>query len=168
MALLNTDNPYALRFLLDDTIYAFDTSAEELMDDVITTSAQQVSFNYLGSNNKNILYLVEHPTDAYFSPAAYEAFSKTILALGLSFDDIAVFNLSCITEETTFETLQHFFKATKVILAGPKPQKIGLTELSLNTSIQLEQVKVLYTYSFEEMLNDVNKKKVFWQAVKAL
>lgn len=169
MALLNTDNPYALRFLLDDTMYAFDASPHEPKDDDTRYKPlQRAAFSYLGSNNKNILYLVENGREAYFSPEAHEAFSKTVFALGLSIDDISVLNLSSMREETSFEDLFSFFKPSKVIFAGPKPQKIGLEDIALNNSTQIKQVKMLYTYSFEEMLSDVHKKKIFWQAVKAL
>jgi len=167
MALLNTDNPYAVRILMDDIVYTFDTF-EENSTTKSENIAQPAYFNFIGKNKKAILYLVESEKDDYFSPAAYDAFNKTILALGLTMDDIAVFNLSGISTETSFEILTAFFNPSKVILAGSNPERIGMPHLSLNTSIHLDQVKILYTYSFEEMLNDIDKKKLFWQSVKAL
>ena len=43
----------------------------------------------------------------------------------------------------------------------------NLTE-SFNVFMDQENVKVLYTYSFEEMLIDTTKKRMFWNGIKEI
>lgn len=166
MTQLNTNNPFALRYLMDDTLFAFEFDAPINLDQPTRTT--HLSFSHLGANKNRILYLIENEAENYFSPAALDAFSKTLNALGLSLEDVAVLNLGQVKEDLVFEDLCAFFNPHKVIFAGASPIKMGVKDLAMNVASTQETVKLLYTYSFEEMLLDTTKKKLFWQAVKTL
>lgn len=166
MTQLNTTNPFALRYLMDDTLFQFEVESPLLEQAIAETS--RPSFDILGANKSRILYLIENLAESYFSPTAQDAFIKTLHALGLALDDVAVLNLAQVGEEINFETLFTHFNPQKIVLAGPSPNKIGVNGLSLNIVSSQQSIKLLYTYSFEEMLTDTNKKKLFWQAVKSL
>lgn len=172
MTHLNTTNPFALRYLMDDAIYNFQMVDNSLDTPVTTNSAvleePATSYTFLGENKKRILYLIEDQQNEYFSKEALEAFSKTIQALSLFMADVAVMNVSRQAMEVTFEKLLHFFNPQKLIFAGPSPGQFGLTQLSLNQATEAKNIRVLHTYTFEEMLQDVNKKKTFWTQIKSL
>ncbi|HWV72795.1 MAG TPA: hypothetical protein VN040_13800 [Pseudosphingobacterium sp.] len=168
MTTLNTNNPYALRYLLNDTVYAFEITKkdEELNEEPLVEVSSY--YEFLGENKKQILYIVDNQAHTYFSSGALDAFSRTINALGLSMEDIAVFNIAKHTSIINFDQICTYFNPQKVILAGASPTQLTLNNLSLNNPITLNNVKILYTFSFEEMLTDIERKKTFWQQVKTL
>jgi len=166
MTSLNTRDPAVLSYFMDETLYGF-----EEVDKAVTPQIPNgvpIIINFLGKNEKNILYLIENQQNDYFSAAAHEAFTKTIAALGLILDDVAVLNITALKSEISFEELTAFFKPKKIILAGSSPNKLGLSDVSLNTPVSQNDITVLHTFSFEEMLTDMNKKKLFWHCVKTL
>lgn len=165
MTQLNTTNPFALRYLLDDLLFDFEADFPAATEQ--SPNIDRPTFNVLGANKSRILYLVENMTEGHFSPAALDAFTKTLHALGLALDDVAVLNLAQIEAGVNFEDLCSYFDPQRIIFAGPSPAKVGIDGLSLNVASSQQSIELLYTYSFEEMLTDTNKKKLFWQAVKA-
>lgn len=168
MTTLNTNNPYALRYLLNETVYDFEITKKDREPNEEPLVEVSPDYQFLGGNKKQILYIVDNQADAYFSSGALDAFSKTINALGLSMEDIAVFNIAKHTPIIDFDQVCTYFNPQKVILAGASPTQLTLNNLSLNDPITINSVKVLYTFSFEEMLTDVERKKTFWQQVKTL
>lgn len=163
MTILNTKNPYALRYLINDTIYKFNIPVESKQ--ILETST---TYQYLGENQKHILYIVSNDEQQYFSPEALSAFSKTIGALGLSMGDVAVLNVSQQNSLIDFDQITVYFNPHKIIFSGVSPAQFGLSDLSLNNAITMNNIRLLYTFSFEEMLYNTDKKKIFWQQVKTL
>jgi hypothetical protein len=47
------------------------------------------------------------------------------------------------------------------------PTKIGLPEIALNKAGQKDTVKILATYGLEEMRNNPDKKREFWNIMKS-
>ena len=167
MTTLNTNNPYALRYFLNETVYAFAIAKKDDEPKEEPLVKPSPVYQFLGGNKKQILYIVDNQAHDYFSTGALDAFSRTINALGLSIEDIAVFNVGKHSP-TYFDQICTYFNPQKVILAGASPTQLALNNLSLNDPITLNNVKVLYTFSFEEMLTDTERKKTFWQQVKTL
>ena len=168
MTTLNTNNPYALRYLLNETVYAFEITKKDKEPNEEPLVEISPIYQFLGGNKKQILYIVDNQAHAYFSTGALDAFSRTINALGLSMEDIAVFNIGKHTPIINFDQICAYFNPQKVILAGASPTQLTLNNLSLNDPITIDNIKVLYTFSFEEMLTDTERKKTFWQQVKTL
>jgi len=166
MTTLNTNNPYALRYLLNETVYAFEITKKDGEPNEEPLVELSPDYEFLGGNKKQILYIVENQAHAYFSSGALDAFSRTINALGLSMEDIAVFNI--VEHTINFDQICAYFSPQKIILAGASPTQLTLNNLSLNDPLTINNVKVLYTFSFEEMLTDIERKKTFWQQVKTL
>ncbi len=173
MTLLKTNQPQALRYLFDESLYSVG------MDTLITEKAALrngeadqdtiQSVDFLGENQRRILYIIEETAYSFFSEAALDAFTKTILALGLSLDDVAVFNLATHPNSTfSRDQLVDLFHPEKIIFAGTPPLRLGFEGISLQVATQAAGMKILHTYSFEDMLQDVQKKKQFWQAIKLL
>ncbi len=149
---------------MDDTIFDFEVDSAQ--EGVLASDPTQ-PFSFMGMNKSRILYLIENAEESYFSPSALDAFTKTLHALRLSVDDVAVLNLAQIERKLNLDEIVSFFNPQKIIFAGASPVKMGLTDLEVNRASMQQAVQLLYTYSFEEMLTDTNKKKAFWQAVKA-
>lgn len=166
MTSLNTRDPAVLSYFMDETLYDF--GAIERKPTSHLPEQVPMAVNFLGKNEKNILFLIENHQDDYFSAAAYNAFAKTITALGLTLDDVAVLNITALKTEINFAALTTFFKPKKIVLAGSSPNKLNLSDVSLNTPVNKNGIKTLYTFSFEEMLTDMDKKKLFWHCVKTL
>jgi len=166
MANLNTINPTALQLLINETLYSFPVS--DVREPAIAEESASPSFAYLGKNKRKYLFIVFEPNHPFFSEEALAAFSKTIAALGMAMSDIAVFNLASSSGTVDAATLFTFFDPKKVIYLGVSPQVLGLTPLTPNTPSQKNDRTSLFTYSFEEMLNDTQKKKTFWLQLKNL
>ncbi|MFC6103781.1 hypothetical protein [Olivibacter domesticus] len=168
MTTLNTNNPYALRFLLNETVYAFEIAKKDEEPNQEPLAEVSPAYQFLGGNKNQILYIINNSKHEYFSTAAHDAFSKTINALGLSMEDIAVLNVGNYPPVLYFDQICTYFDPRKVILAGASPTQLALNGLLLNDPTTLNNIRVLYTFSFEEMLTDIEKKKTFWQQVKTL
>ena len=146
-----TGDPVALRYLMTETIFGIGEPLDATPED---TTPQ---FSYYGGNRRHFLFLTHDPQNKWMSAAALDAFSKTLGALKLSADDVAVLNMAAFPVVPAVADLVAFFKP-KVIVA------LGAT-LSGAPS---EGVEVFNTHSFDEMLVDAEKKRAFWTTVKTL
>lgn len=169
---LLTHNPAALRILMTEDLFLV-KEKQLLQETYVKTDVKQAqeaiqtNFSYLGENNKYFLILVNDEKHAHLNKEHQETLLKIIQAKGLELRDIAILNLnSC--PDVTFKTLKEFFAPARIVLFGIDPKTIGLPAASSNELLQTEDVKFLATYHFEEMKDDVNKKREFWNAFKSL
>lgn len=172
---LLTDNPIALQALMSETVFTtgFDRFAAE--DNVVATSntANLVSFDsseeefvYQGDKSTGVLFILRYPSYPYFSPQAEEAFIKTIGALGLNPQNVAVVNLANPQNPNDFKRIMQFFTPKKITLLGVEPKSLVLPEIAHNSYMKGRVATVFNTFSFEEMFADINKKKLFWGEFK--
>ncbi|GAA4783065.1 hypothetical protein GCM10023231_08400 [Olivibacter ginsenosidimutans] len=166
MTSLTTKNPTALRYFMEETLYPVQITGKTETQQIAEKAP--VGYHFLGGNSKHILFLVRNKAHAFFSPTAHEAFLKTIQALALSLEDVAVFNTSTTAERVDMDRICSFFQPKIFVVAGPISNDLGLPDYPLNTPTHQDGIKLLYTFSFEEMLTDTQKKKLFWQAIKTL
>ncbi|MDQ1152291.1 hypothetical protein [Sphingobacterium zeae] len=123
-------------------------------------------FIYQGSKEQGILFILRYEQYPYFSPAALDAFEKTIGALKLTKETVAVLNLANSHNPNDFKRIMQFFKPTKIILLGVEPASLKLPFIAHNSYMKGRIATVFNTFSFEEMFADVNKKKLFWNEFK--
>ncbi|MGE8378836.1 MAG: hypothetical protein ACN6PN_10815 [Sphingobacterium sp.] len=123
-------------------------------------------FIYQGSKDQGILFILRYAQYPYFSPAALEAFEKTIGALKLTKETVAVVNLANTHNPNDFKQIMQFFQPTKIILLGVEPASLKLPPIEHNSYMKGRIATVFNTFSFEEMFADVNKKKLFWNEFK--
>lgn len=172
MSNLLTDNPSALQALMSETIFTtgFDVSENIEMSTTNTTSvlvdSSAEEFVYQGDKSTGILFILRYPEYPYFSPQAEEAFAKTIGALGLSPQTVAVINLANPHNPNEFSKIMQFFQPTKITLLGVEPKSLVLPEIAHNSYMKGRLATVFNTFSFEEMFADINKKKLFWGEFK--
>lgn len=170
---LLTDNPAALQALMSETIFStgftVDTapvSTEGTVAQVEFDSSEE-EFVFQGDKGTGVLFILRYPDFPYFSPQAEDAFVKTIGALQLTPQTVAVVNLANPQNPNEFKRIMEFFKPTKITLLGVEPVSLKLPEIAHNSYMKGRIATVFNTFSFEEMFADVNKKKLFWGEFKS-
>ncbi len=156
---LHTTNPVALQALMSETLFLPKTSQQEF------TSAEE--FIYQGDKSTGVLFILRYPDYPYFSPAAEEAFLKTIGALQLHAGNVAVVNLANPHNPNEWKRIMAFFQPKKITLLGVEPISLGLPAIAHNSYMHGKVATVFNTFSFEEMFADVQKKKMFWMEFKS-
>ena len=161
---INTADPIALRYLMSETVFAVEereNSAETMPVVPVAEAAAKPEptpqFSFYGKNNRQYLFLTQEKQYEWMPDAAMDAFIKTLAALKLADDDVALFNLATLAEQPTVEQLSSFFKPSVVVNLGTSftwPEQDGVT--------------VFHTHAFVDMLADAEKKRVFWATVKQL
>ena len=122
-------------------------------------------FTYLGENNKYFLILIDDTKNREISSLHKETLLKIMSAKGLELRDLAILNLDQFPD-TTITELKEFFSCSKLALFGINPQRIALPGISSNKVENHANVKLFSTFSIDEMISDVTKKKEFWAIMK--
>lgn len=170
MSQLTTNNPIALQTLLSETLFVPKetetglSSHPPVAND--TGAVETEEFIYQGDKSTGILFILRYPDFPYFSPQAEEAFVKTIGALQLTKENVAVVNLANPHNPNDFKRIMQFFQPTKITLLGVEPISLKLPEIAHNSYMKGRVATVFHTFSFEEMFADVQKKRLFWNEFK--
>lgn len=175
---LHTTNPAALQALLSETIFSIPeaglTVSEVLVASPISHSPQAEAgsaspeeFIFQGDKSTGVLFILRYPEYPYFSPSAEEAFLKTIGALQLHADNVAVLNLANPHNPNEWKRIMAFFQPKKITLLGVDPLSLGLPAIGHNSYMHGKIATVFNTFSFEEMFADIQKKKLFWNEFKS-
>lgn len=122
-------------------------------------------FEYLGDNNKYFLILIEDKIHTRMNPAHQEMLLKIMGAKKLELRDLAILNINRYPE-IKFDALKNFFSCNRVVLFGVTPAQIGLPAAGINKASSAGSIKILPTYSLEEMRNNDDKKREFWNVMK--
>ncbi|MES3016486.1 MAG: hypothetical protein V4721_01850 [Bacteroidota bacterium] len=183
MGKLITHNANALRFLMTEDLYdlgdadqtvisptiPIEVKSEPVISEVIPESkieeAPNVSFNYLGENNRYFLIVVDDQTHRDLNSAHREMLMKIMAAKKLELRDLAILNLAQYPD-SHFNQLKDFFSCNKLVLFGIDPQKLGLPVMGANQPGKHLDVKVLATFGLEEMAINTDKKREFWNVMK--
>lgn len=124
-------------------------------------------FKYQGKNLKNFLVLTHYKTDDFINARHLTALENILKRKDFGPDDVAIFNLANYSE-TKFSQLKPFFKPTKVLVLGGDALPQDIKVLKPNKPVTSNGITVLYTFSFDEMMDNVDHKKTFWELVKTL
>ena len=195
MSTLHTNESNALRLFMTEDIYILDqqpVSSENEIKIEKPTAAEKVfitektaipempvaipvpdsavikkpkEFSYLGENNKYFLILIDDPKNSEINSLHKETLLKIMSAKGLELRDLAILNLDQFPG-TNITELKEFFSCSKMVLFGINPQRIELPPISSNKVENHANVMLFSTFSIDEMINDVTKKKDFWAIMK--
>ncbi|MDN3584111.1 hypothetical protein [Mucilaginibacter flavus] len=124
-----------------------------------------LSFNYMGKNQKSFLVLVHYPSLEFIDEAHLTALTNIIKRKDLEVNDLAILNLATYPD-TKYDELQQFFKPAKVLILGKNALPAGIPALTLNAPKSLGSSNGLFSFSFGEMMDNVEYKKAFWEQVK--
>jgi hypothetical protein len=128
---------------------------------------QVADFKYMGKNLKSFLVLTNYKTAEFITAEHLTALENILKRKDLGPDDVAIFNLANYNE-TKFSQLKTFFKPVKVLVLGGDALPQDIKVLKPNKPVTSNGITVLYTFSFDEMMDNVDYKKVFWEQVKTL
>lgn len=173
MSNLLTDNPIALQALMNETLFSTGFTAEDAALAEVSSPSSAVAwdssneeFVYRGDKSSGILFILRYPDYPYFSPKAEEAFIKTLGALNIAAEQVAVLNLANPQNPNDFKRIMAFFQPKKITLLGVEPASLKLPDIAHNSYMRGRVATVFNTFSFEEMFVDINKKKLFWGEFK--
>ncbi|MEO6327916.1 MAG: hypothetical protein ABIO55_03250 [Ginsengibacter sp.] len=129
---------------------------------------QHNDINFLGGNNRHILFLVSNSGSTYLSDSELIFLSEILTACKLSLNDIAIVNLDK-SDPSNQKSIPDTLKAGIVILSG-----IELSILQLPFNIPLFQVqqykekKYVTIPSLYTIQNDTALKRKLWEVLKIL
>jgi len=69
---------------------------------------------------------------------------------------------------SSWKEFKAYFACSSIVLFGIDPTEIKIRTLPRNAITDFEGMQVLFTYSFAEMLSNVDKKREFWNQMKKL
>ncbi|MFC3197908.1 hypothetical protein ACFOET_09815 [Parapedobacter deserti] len=142
-----------------------DVAAEQLSQ-AMPTAKPAASFSFYGQNRRNYLFLTRETQYEWMSVNAMDAFLKTLAALKLTSDDIALLNVGRLSVFPQEDDLFSFFKPKTVVSLG-----VALPWTELNNAapvMDCKGVRLFRTYTFDEMLADADKKRQFWTTAKTI
>jgi len=173
---VHIENPLAFSFIMQEDIFLLPNdkaiynnppaiAAEKV--ELPVTETLPLSFNYLGKHKKNFL-IITYYTDADFIAAGHlTALENTLKRLEFSLDDAAILNWAK-HPEVTVEQLTGFFSPQKLLILGQNALPAELNHISLNKLQQINSCRTLFTFSFDEMMDNNDYKKAFWEQMKQL
>lgn len=167
---LHTADSVALRYLMTETIFgiakdAGDAAVEQPMHQ--PAFKQAAPFSFYGKNGRNYLFLTYEKQHEWMSAVALDAFTKTLTALKLSTDDIAVLNVGACDVFPAEDAIFSFFNPKVLVSLGVSLPWAGLEGSSANP-MNYNGITVFRTHTFDEMLSDAEKKRLFWTTIKSL
>ncbi|TSD63907.1 hypothetical protein FFF34_015180 [Inquilinus sp. KBS0705] len=173
---MKVDNPNAYRFILEDEIYLLEKDKVSRPQPVpqpvaptpvIEIKTPDVVFNYMGKNNKAFLILVNYSGEQFIPAAHLTALENILKGKQLGLDDVAIFNLNNYAD-TGIDQLTQYFKPAKLLVLGQNAMPNGISTLTLNQPTQIGGIAALYSFGFDDMMDNVANKKAFWEQMKKL
>lgn len=167
---MKIENPAAFSFILQDEIYLLNNDKAFYNTPAATPVIEEtkpVSFNYLGGHKKKFLIVVYYPGLEFIADNHLVPLESILKRMELSLDDVSIFNIAN-NPGTTFDQLANFFTPQKLLLLGESALPADMERLSLNKPGQLNNCKTLFSFSFDEMMDNSENKKAFWEQMKQL
>ena len=174
ISFMNIENPLAYSFILQDDIYLLDADKRALKnreqpasETVIVTETVGPVFKYLGGHKKQYLVITHYPDADFMTPPHLTALENTLKRLGNQLDDIAIFNLAR-HPNAEFRQIVDFFEPQKMLILGKYALPSAISKIDPNKPQPVNNILTLFTFSFGEMMESVENKKEFWEAMKQL
>jgi hypothetical protein len=169
---MNVENPLAYHFILQDDIYLLAADKQAIKkkepaapEVLIVEKTPEPVFKYLGRHKKQYLIITYYPGLDFMEAGHLTALESTLKRLGYELDDTAIFNLAHYPE-AKFKQITGFFKPKKVLILGNQAMPASTDAIHPNKAQQVDEVHALVTFSFDEMMDNVENKKAFWEAMK--
>ncbi len=166
---MKIENPAALRFIMQEEIYLLPADKTEqpiaITQPVLITKS--IDYNYLGKYKKGFLIVTHYTNEEYMFAEHIAALENILKRKEYSMDDVAIFNLFTYPQ-LDFEQLQSYFNPKKLLLLGKNALPANLPALTFNQPQKINEYTALYTFSFDEMMDNIPNKKAFWDQMKNL
>ena len=177
---MEIENPMALHFIMQDELFFVKEDREKqasiahaipvraiVEEEKTGTVAPPVSkpeFSYTGKKGE-LLILVHYPDQEFIHEAHLSALENILKRKNLAVDDIAILNMAKNTG-TDFETLVNYFVPQKILVLGEQSLPEGMVQLDINQPKQTGTSNLLYSFSFDEMMDSPENKRTFWEQMK--
>jgi len=135
---------------------------------VKSNSLKPLSLNFLGKNQKQILILVNDNEAVYLNDADTALLTGILNACKLNFNDIALLNLSQLSE-IDISLLQDNFNPKVMITFG-----INLTSIEIEQQFEyyvvnkMKSMTFLNAASLTQIGKNVEEKKLLWNCLKSI
>ena len=166
---MKIETPAALRFIMQDDIYLLPADKTEPVSKPTETiiKTPKIDFNYLGKNNKKFLVVTHYTNHEFIADAHLTALENILKRKDHALEDVAIFNLANHAD-ADIEQLQNYFNPQKILLLGKNALPANIEALVFNQPQKTRNMMVLYSFSFDDMMDDVANKKAFWEQMKTL
>ncbi|HTI58870.1 hypothetical protein [Mucilaginibacter sp.] len=165
---MKVEDTNALRYILQDELYLL-AEDKDLYNETKVFAPEiktpPPAFNYLGSNKKNFLILVNYPDREFIQDDHLVALEKVLSGIKHTRDDVAILNLAK-NDSVNYEQIAAFFKPQTIVILGKPALPKGMGDARFNAIETLDGAKALLTFSFEEMMTNIDNKKAFWEQIK--
>ncbi|MGN6638072.1 MAG: hypothetical protein ACTHJ8_04115 [Mucilaginibacter sp.] len=166
---MRVEDANAFRFIFEDELYLLEQDKKYYANALIPKpeiKTPSIEFNYMGGNKKNFLVLVNYTAHELMPDEHLAALESVLTRKGLSRDEIALLNLAKNINDN--QVILEYFKPKTLLVLGKTAIPAAMDEPSFNQITQQQNINVLYTFGFEEMMDNVANKRSFWEQVKNL
>ena len=167
---LKAEDPKALRFIFQDELYLLN-GEKHLYSTLIAPETEletpEADFNYLGSNKKNFLILVHYTGHEFMEDTHLKALESTLGRMGYNRDDVAIINLAK-HPFADHGQLSAYFEPRTFVLLGKEVIPPNFSPPQFNLAENRDGLRILHTFSFDEMMSNNDHKKAFWEQIKTL
>ncbi len=126
------------------------------------------TLEFLGSNNQQILLLIEEPLHKYLAENDLAFLSKILAAVNTTLADVAIVNCYENTS-VNYDNLMEHLKPSKIIFFEVKAAQLGFPlNFAPNKPQNYNGQTYLSTVSLKTLQESVADKKLFWTALKQL
>jgi hypothetical protein len=166
---MKIETPVALRFIMQDDIYLLPADKTKLVSKPaeLEIETQKIDFNYLGENKKNFLVISYYADQEFIAEGHLAALESILKRKEYFLDDVAILN-KFTYPDTDFNDLQAHFNPQKILVLGKNALLANMEVLTLNQPKKIAGAMVLYSFSFDDMMDNTDHKKAFWEQMKTL
>lgn len=191
---MNIDNPAALHFIMQDDIFLLKREREQYAERAVAEAVamhatentetpvaeakpitpvlqqpakQAPGIKYRGTNKSGYVILVHYPAFEWMHDAHLTALENTLKRKGIDPSDVAIINMA-LHGNLHYEEITTQLKPQKLLLMGKEALPVSIAAVTPNQLQQLPGCTALYTFSFGEMMDSNENKKIFWEQMKVL
>lgn len=164
---MKVEDPTAFRFIINEDIYLLPHD-KEVESKKVVKEAESVpfSFNYAGKNNKKFLILTHYPDHETIYPPHFTALEAILSRKGYQTDDVAILNIA--VNNADINALNNHFGPERLLILGQKAIPAGMAEPQFNRLQTMAGCSVLLSFCFDDMMENTDNKRAFWEQMKNL
>ncbi|WP_432713452.1 hypothetical protein [Pedobacter sp.] len=167
-----TSDPEALRLLFTDDIYLISNEMLELEPAPEVKEPAEVyrpkkELKFLGENARNVLILVNDPSNEVSSAIGTALLWKIVTAMKLSNSDCAVLNYASY-EGTTFAELAEALKPQLLLSFGVTPETLALPAQQTEVISLQQGIKTIFSSSLPAVELNRPIKMALWKTLQEL
>ncbi|GAB2697685.1 hypothetical protein GCM10027037_22260 [Mucilaginibacter koreensis] len=166
---MTPDTTATLRYFLPEDLYLLPADREFYLHRPEQPAAEEQTpepeFKYMGGYKKAFLIIAHYPEHEHMEPAHLTALESTLKRINLSLDEVAILNLATHSD-VNYELFLKHLQPQKMVMLGQYALPAEAPFVTLNQPQVVNEVQLLYTFSFNEMMGNKENTKLFWNEIK--